>query len=279
MLAKVYRPENYGGGGHCWFVQPKLDGMRMLYDCDSGVGKSRNGKENKTGRLATLLHALRAASFSDVFNHAAGDVRPRMLDGELYRHGDSFHDIMTAVHAGDPTLEYHVFDIVDANMPFPARYDLLARVLASAPAATRALVKLVPTVRLDSSEEVEAYLDTTVGDGYEGIMLRSPEGVYESKRSSRLLKYKRFQDAEFLVVGFKPHALHGVVWKCSTAGGGTFFANPTAALHRQTTNANPVSFVGLKLTVKYQDIHVPSGVPRFPIAKAFRVDDNCARFT
>ena len=85
-----------------------------------GVGKSRS-MEKRTN--PAYRPTLRAAAFSDLLNHAVGDVRPRMLDGELYRHGDSFHDFMTAVHAGDPTLDYqHLYAI-------PRRYDILARTL------------------------------------------------------------------------------------------------------------------------------------------------------
>jgi len=50
---------------------------------------------------------------------------------------------------------------------------------------------------------VQQYHDTCVDDrGYEGIMVRDPESRYENKRSRNLLKYKAFEDEEFVICGY-----------------------------------------------------------------------------
>ena len=37
----------------------------------------------------------------------------------------------------------------------------------------------------------------------EGMMIRDPESLYEGKRSDTLLKVKKFEDAEAIVIGHK----------------------------------------------------------------------------
>jgi DNA ligase-1 len=40
-----------------------------------------------------------------------------------------------------------------------------------------------------------------IAKGGEGVMLRDPESKYEGKRSDKLLKVKKFDDAEATVIG------------------------------------------------------------------------------
>lgn len=255
MLAKDYRKD----GHKVKFpvaVQPKIDGMRLLYNSFTGEAFSRGGKTGKTGGLSALLDALAIASFGGV-----------TLDGELYVHGASFQEVMRRVHNGGEGIEYHVFDIVSTD-GFMARHALLKKLLEKAPAATRRLVKLVPTELASSSAAAERYLEKYTKAGYEGVMLRDPTAPYFHGRSSSLFKFKRFSDHEFKVVGYKPHKNGGVVWKCETAGGKTFYVTPNAALKAET-GANADKYVGKYLTVQYQ-AKSEDGVPRFPIGKAFR---------
>lgn len=255
MLAKDYRKD----GHKVKFpvaVQPKIDGMRLLYNSFTGEAFSRGGKTGKTGELSALLDALALASFGGV-----------TLDGELYVHGASFQEVMRRVHNGGDGIEYHVFDLVSTD-GFMARHAHLKKLLEKAPAATRRLVKLVPTELASSSAAAERYLEKYTKAGYEGVMLRDPAAPYFHGRSSSLFKFKRFSDDEFRVVGYKPHKNGGVVWKCEAAGGKTFFVTPNAALKAET-GADADKYVGKYLTVQFQ-AKSEDGVPRFPIGKAFR---------
>ena len=51
---------------------------------------------------------------------------------------------------------------------------------------------------------MRAERDRIVKAGGEGLMIREPESVYESKRSGTLLKVKTHEDAEATIVGYKP---------------------------------------------------------------------------
>ena len=56
-------------------------------------------------------------------------------------------------------------------------------------------------------EEVQQLEDKFLDAGFEGVMLRDPDGTYKFGRASVkeniLLKVKKFLDAEGIVVGFK----------------------------------------------------------------------------
>jgi DNA ligase-1 len=237
-------------------VQPKLDGMRMLYDSRQRRAESRGGSSQKVESLTHVMNALRAANWNGY-----------TLDGELYVHGKNFQEIMRMVNNADSRVEYHVFDLVSSD-PFSKRFETLANLLKAAPASTKAYVKLVQTGTVRSEAEAEAIRDREIAQGYEGIMLRDPKSAYSSTRSMGLLKFKRFDDAEFRVVGYKPHAGGGVVWECTTQQGKHFYVTPNNELRAQTGNETR-KYVGKYLTVKFQGFS-ESGVPRFPIGKAFR---------
>ncbi len=60
---------------------------------------------------------------------------------------------------------------------------------------------------IETLEELNAYEAEQLALGYEGIMVRRPDGMYKQGRSTPkeggLLKIKRFVDGEFLIIGFE----------------------------------------------------------------------------
>jgi DNA ligase-1 len=44
-------------------------------------------------------------------------------------------------------------------------------------------------------------MDKVIAGKGEGIMIRDPDSIYEGKRSDTLLKVKKFDDSEALVIG------------------------------------------------------------------------------
>jgi DNA ligase 1 len=52
-----------------------------------------------------------------------------------------------------------------------------------------------------STEHLLEEMDRITGQMGEGVMLRDPKSLYENKRSDKLLKVKKFDDAEAVVVG------------------------------------------------------------------------------
>lgn len=186
------------------FVQPKLNGVRALYQ--SGFFQSRDEKIWAHKKLVHLLDEL--ATFSAVLKNT-------MLDGELYVHGWRLQRINGAVAVNSETprddthlVEYHVFDAIDERgfqCSFAERYLALATLLASAQLTH---IKPVPTAYASSRQEMDWYFKQYVGLGYEGLMAR-PDGPYilgetphgTRKNSPYLWKYKAWKDGEYLCVG------------------------------------------------------------------------------
>lgn len=255
MLAKDYRKN--GNIEFPVLVQPKIDGMRLLYNSKTGTATSRAGNTGKTAGLITLLHALSKANFNN-----------EILDGELYKHGKSFQEVMRMVNSADEKLEYHVFDII-SNENFIDRHDYLKKLLAKAPESTRKLVKLVPIATAHNDTEIKQHLKNYIEHGYEGVMIRDPYAPYVQGRTNALFKYKTFEDAEFKVIGWSLDRANKVKWECKTHEGKTFHVSPNADLMAHTT-LHYDAYIGKMLTVQYQNLS-EDGIPRFPVGKAFRL--------
>jgi DNA ligase-1 len=133
------------------------------------------------------------------------------LDGELIV-GEPTHPLcytMTSsgimTRAGTPDFKYHVFDCFDdMGIGFAYRYEqLIGRVLKLKDPRI-VVVDHREFMNLESLMEYEA---EQVRLGYEGIMIRSPGGIYKQGRSTMkegiLCKVKRFVDTEAVVVGYK----------------------------------------------------------------------------
>jgi len=126
---------------------------------------------------------------------------PEGLDGELIV-GATFQSTTSGImsHTGNPDFAFWVFDLI-SELPYEARLAALAALLLPA------RVERVPWVWVRSPEELLAYEAQYLADGFEGVCLRTPKSSYKFGRSTLkegyLLKLKRFQDAEAVVVGFE----------------------------------------------------------------------------
>lgn len=190
-------------------------------------------------------------------------------------------------------LQLNVFDIVDLSgkRTQEERFALLDRVFEKVDEEIGRFITRVPTEVLDTVDEVPQYLDRMTEAGYEGVIVRTRDLKYQAgKKAADMRKFKYFIDAEYEVVG----ALldEGVdeeyfVWICkvdlelrewkekeisvpSDKRQETFRATPMGSqAEKRRMYKNRASYFGRKVTVKFQEFS-ENGVPRFPIAKAFR---------
>ena len=226
------------------YVQPKLDGIRcMVYEKDGQtVFQSRNH------------------TFFQPFPHIQA-VKGVVLDGELYNHSLDFQEITSMVRKKDHPdlgkLEYHIYDLVGEGT-FEQRLEQFKGHKGSVE------TKLVKNVK-----EIEAYHADCVKRGYEGIMIRTPGGVYRQTRSKDLLKYKHFKTDEFKVVGHTVGKEGIPVFECQV-GERTFGVMMKSTLEEKKAMLLDVkSYYGKWITVKYQELS-KEGVPRFPVGIDFR---------
>lgn len=239
------------------FVQPKLNGMRMLFD--GNIGWSRGNKE----------------VIPEVIQHLRFDTGGFILDGELMLPNNQLlQESMKAIKKYRPELSpeliYHVYDIVDTDLPYAKRYQVIADIMHNAPPN----VKIVKTVSVDNESQVSHLHQLFVKDGFEGTMVRDPTALYEvGKRSYSLLKLKDFTDAEYRIVGVVDGsgADAGLaIFELETPTGQKFSCRPEGSQeNRAELYQNREELVGKYLTVRYFELS-KDGVPIFPVGVGIR---------
>lgn len=173
-------------------ASPKLDGIRALVV--DGVLISR--------RIKPIPNTY-------VQRHLG---RPKLngLDGELVIspswHPQAFHRTTSAVMSEDgiPRVSFWVFDRFDMPQEaFVSRFASLPPTFDADPDG-QITVRKLQQVKIATASELLDYEATILAKGYEGIMLRDPMGTYKfgraSARTGELLKLKRFEDSEALVL-------------------------------------------------------------------------------
>src|SRR5690606_28483163 len=111
---------------------------------------------------------------------------------------------------GQPRVRFCVFDVLWAlsasNVAFATRLLNVRRALDSVRNYGVEVIAVEHT-QMERASDVLDYESTCLARGYEGVMLRDPDGPYKFGRSTlregTLLKLKRFEDAEAVVIGFE----------------------------------------------------------------------------
>ncbi|MDX9766970.1 MAG: DNA ligase [Ectothiorhodospiraceae bacterium] len=183
MLATVWDRTDDPSG---WWLSEKYDGVRGYWDGRQMLTRS--------GEVIVLPDGWRAA------------LPPFPLDGELWAGRGRFGDTLSAVRSAQPgpgwdDIRYLIFDAPAQQGPFERRMDVVKRWLATHPSSR---IAVVAQTRCTGREHLERMLDAIEAQGGEGVMLRAAGSPYEVGRSAHLRKYKRFDDAEAKVVGYKP---------------------------------------------------------------------------
>lgn len=180
-------------------LQPKLDGVRCLtvidYENRTVTQFSRNGKE-----LVNFGH-ITAAILANIDSLG----RSYLLDGEVV--SNNFQDLMKQVHRKDDVqaedARLALFDIVPLSefrrgqsvLGQGRRFHLLNSLRPVFDAMEH--VDLVPWQEANLDDYVgqmifKQYMTDAVNKGFEGIMIKDVDAVYECKRSHAWLKQKPF---------------------------------------------------------------------------------------
>ena len=266
MLAQVFEKHSSKIGYPC-YGQPKLDGLRVLAVVKNGEVSlwSRTRKQ-----IRSLPHIEMAIKESINFD--------TILDGEAYLHeyNNDFEKIASSVRKdkateGSSLLEYHVYDIVIPGIEFKDRTSLLKNLNLKSP------LKLVDTFEVSNPENIYLEFSRMKSMGYEGLMVRNSNSLYEqNKRSYGLQKVKEFDDSEFMIIG----AIEGNgkladavgAFTCITEDGQEFNVKMSGSTDRLVEYFNdPSSWMHQKLTVQYQG-RTAYGIPRFPVGLRIRED-------
>ena len=188
-------------------VEPKLDGVRVLtvVDFESRTVQmySRNGKE-----LNNFPHVVKA--FEDNLDNFG---RSYVFDGEIV--SKSFQDLMTQVHRKDNVeasdARLMLFDVIPLSefkqgqsVMGQRRRSVFLKGNFSKIFSDAGCIEIVAQKEFDLdvfTDEIEFkdYNKAAVAAGYEGIMIKDPEGKWEGKRSVAWLKQKPFIEVSLAV--------------------------------------------------------------------------------
>ncbi len=171
------------------FVSPKIDGVRGIV--------VHTVLTSRSGETFPNLHAQRTFS-KKAFEGFDGEftLGPAYADN-VFR----VTNAAMASHSGEPDLTYWVFDEWSHSGPFWRRFECVERYVNSMNLPN---VKVVPHTLAHSRQAVEECYLTVTAAGYEGVMLRDPEGPYKNGRSTInegwLLKVKKVAFGEALIL-------------------------------------------------------------------------------
>lgn len=176
-----------------YVVSRKYDGVRCIIK--DGVALSRT------------LKPIPNKYIQSIFNSA----KFHGLDGELIVGMPNSNNTMQVTVSGvmsvdgEPDFKFYVFDIwTEPSISYKTRHAMLCNRFEKI--NHERVVLLDYTLVKDEFELIE-YENIAVRDGYEGVILRSPDSLYKYGRSTvkenYLLKLKRFSDSEAVVVEFE----------------------------------------------------------------------------
>lgn len=265
MLAKSYDKEKHKVKFPCHW-QPKLDGMRCIAEKIAGQVRlwSRKGKEITTiPHIVSRLEAL----MED------GEI----ADGELYYKNTTFQTLLSWIKRAQKNsvkVQYHIYDMI-SDKPFKDRFERFCKMVGH---DGKNIIKTVHTGTVTSHDDVGKMHAENTARGYEGIMLRVGNCEYKvGRRSSDLLKVKKFQDSEFEIVDAYENIGQHVgqcTLVCKTQDGATFGVKPMgtdAQRRKYWDDFKAGKLKGKMLTVKFFEwTTTKPPVPRFPVGISLR---------
>ena len=189
---------------------PKIDGVRVL----TCPGQPQYGYSIAMARsLKPIPNTYVQCILGNLLPGFDGEVVA--IDPDTGNHR-TFHETQSRVMSIEGTFEfkYYAFDYIRDGMERPSHTswhnrtyaDRVADLQLAAYPLVKQFQRLLP-VTINDVDELNKFEETCILDGYEGICFRHPLSPYKFGRSTPreqyLVKVKRFEDAEALVVGYE----------------------------------------------------------------------------
>ena len=264
-----------------WYGSRKIDGVRLsLYWQDDHIETASRGGQKYT----SIDHITKNPKLIEFFKNHPDYV----LDGELYKHGLTLQQISGLARQEkqqSPTLEYYIYDLMDANQTFEDRLEVLESIkeelgLSFEPEREwkegELKLQMVPHEKVTGWLNIEKMHNRYVKEGWEGLVIRDPSKKYTyGGRTKDMIKVKMYKDDCFTVVG-KEGGLRGaedMVFILVTKGGKTFRAKPFGdkATKQEYWDNFETSYKGHIGECKFF-YYSNDGIPLQPSFKAFRFD-------
>jgi DNA ligase-1 len=166
-----------------YWVSEKLDGVRAYWNGKQLISKQGN-----------------------VFN-APGwfikDFPPRPLDGELWINRHQFEKVSGITRKLQPIdqewqkISFMIFDLPGSDADFTSRLQLMEKLIKSSESA---YLKMIKQQRVENNQQLQLLLEQVLNKWGEGLMLHKGNAYYQAKRSKDLMKLKKYEDAEAVVI-------------------------------------------------------------------------------
>ncbi|MDT0605071.1 DNA ligase [Thalassotalea castellviae] len=194
------------------------------------------------------------------------------MDGEIWRGRNAFESTASCVslqkdnNACWQTLRFMIFDLPGHKGTFSQRIIAMKTLIRQASAPS---LKMIKQMKIASKAELYQRLDQVVKQHGEGLMLHHQDALYQQGRSKKLMKLKKYQDAEARVIQHIPgkgkyqQMLGSLLVETQS---GLQFKIGTGFSDLQRKNPPPIGAI-----ITYQFIgKTKRGVPRFASFKRIR---------
>lgn len=260
MLASQYEKAKHKLIYPC-YSSMKIDGVRAIYN--KGTFYSRTGKVYEG--LNHIAEQLQNTCEANI-----------ILDGELVVPDTTFQTSCGLIRNmyDTPKAIYQIFD-APCDLILTDRLDIVEQYVLSLHKASN--VRFIPhTFIYNESEAIKAF-NTSREAGYEGIVLKNTESLYQKKRSTDWVKLKNVSDISLKVIDTFPgkgrlanNMIGGVVAELpngNTVEVGSGFTDVERTLY----HSNPQLIIGAIIDIQYHEL-TPDGSLREPRFKGVRYD-------
>jgi DNA ligase-1 len=272
QLANKYDPDKKYKN-QMWAASRKMDGLRCAFV--NGKLYTRNGKE-----VFGFDHIVEELNTLGTYD---------LIDGELYSPEIPFQEIQGYVMRKKNVVEedkkkifYNIFVMLDGGMTTTQKMidkmELTSHWSKTWPFQYLRFVEyeIIP----NDFDKIKELNDKYVAEGYEGVMLRSMNQVYDWKRSDALLKYKSFKESDLKIVDMvegegKYKGMLGAFvcegkvegHKVKTEVGSGFNDEQREEFWKEKK-----TIIGTLAEIKYQNLSDDNSSLRFPIFLKFKLD-------
>jgi DNA ligase-1 len=250
-----------------WLASEKYDGVRLAWN-GRGSFHTRGGKS-----------IVAPSSFASALPVNVP------LNGELFAGRGKF--VVAQSLYSTPSdqrwkgAHYRVFDMPRSKAVYRNVYAQLSKTMpmcSSDGSISPHPVCLVRQTKVSTDAEVRKMMAALVRSGGEGVMLRRANRPYRPSRSADILKVKKKEDAEAVVVGYSKGTgrLRDVIGAlvCTWPGGRPTkqtFKVGSGMSDRDRQNARRIFPLGTVVTVEFMEL-TARGLPRHPVLKGIRTD-------
>lgn len=281
MLAKVYTG-NYWKKNPTAIYQWKINGVRCLLNFKLGTDifhKYRIDFQSREGKWWTTLtdleeYLLAVIPEQTIQRLVEEDI---ILDGELYLPGYTINDINHFVKdancSQNKRIQFWLYDLAidDVNNTYRdiMRYNMFKRFMIKCDNRydhfnnTQRLVYVPSFINANADDPIR-YRDSFIGKGFEGLILRNPNALYQfgRRRVGYMEKFKSSTDGEFVIIDAELDKRGLPVFTCrNDVNDAVFECRLGGTFEYQKEFYNRGQYIGRKLIIEFGE---RSGIDKVP---------------